>query len=330
MTIKTPHHTPVLFKNTLIILCAGLIFIGLPILVANHQVSLSRHYHSPMSLEKNVKLAPMVNTIKFFTSQGYDLEDVRKKRINVPPLYLTHIPRELPYIQNVYEKKKLFFSTLLPPILKVNDYILQERKELKRLIGKLAQGRDLTTSELFWLVKKLERYRVKVSNPQEFLDRTDQILTELMSRINIIPPSMALAQAAQESGWGTSRFAQQGNALFGQWIWGKGCGIVPKARNNGATHRIKCYKSVLEAVEDYIRNLNTHSAYEALRSERNRFTDHQSINVVPLIETLIFYSEEGEDYIHKIKNIIRINRLTDFEDSTLDDTLVNMKSFTSN
>jgi len=330
MTIKTKYNTALSIKNTLLIAMASVFFVGLPLMIANHQITLSRTYHSPMSLEKNLKLPPMVNTIKFFASQGYDIDEVRKKRTPVPPLFLTHIPRELPFIQDVYEKKKLFFSALLPPILKVNDYILQEREELKRLIGKLVQGRDLGTSEIYWLVKKVERYRIKVKNPQDFLERMDQVLNELMRRMNIIPPSLALAQAAQESGWGTSRFAQQGNALFGQWIWGEGCGIIPKSRNAGARHRIKCYKSIIESVEDYILNLNTHNAYKALREERNKFMGKEPINVTALIGTLNSYSEEGEEYIHKINNIIRINRLSDFEHSKLDDMMVDMGRFNSN
>jgi len=215
-------------------------------------------------------------------------------------------------------KKELFLSSLLPPVLKVNETIRQDRKRLKKIILKITIGNDVSEMEYHWLTQKLIQYKVKVRDVQDFIDRVGEILDVLLGRMNVIPPELALAQAAQESGWGTSRFAQQGNALYGQWTWGSGCGMVPARRDEGKTHRMKCFPSIIEAVDSYMLNLNTHRAYRALRQERRAFRDDQVINVIPLVETLTSYSEEGLGYVGKIKNIIRVNRLSDFRLARLD------------
>ena len=148
----------------------------------------------------------------------------------------------------------------------------------------------------------MDRYRL-----EEFdLDR-------LRKRMNIIPPSLALTQAAVESGWGTSRFAQNGNALFGQWTWEDSNGMIPFDREIGENHSIKTFSSLIEAVESYSLNLNTHEAYQDFRFERDKFANPNEINVNSLVETLINYSEQGYEYIDYLNNVIETNQLQKFD-----------------
>lgn len=309
------HHNPI--RETILILIAIFFFIVSPVLLATWQVEQSRYHNSPILLVKNIQLRQGEYALKRLAAAGFDLQAIRKKQSPVPEIYFASLPRELTRIRDTKVKKEIFFSALLPPILKVNETILADRRKLKKIILKITLGTKVSETDYYWLTRKLRLYKVKVKNIQDFLDRTEQILGQLLGRMNMIPPELALAQAAQESGWGTSRFAQQGNALYGEWTWDDGCGMVPKQRDKGKTHRMKCFKSIIEAVDSYMLNLNTHRAYTALRQQRAAFRDDQLINVIPLVETLTNYSEEGPDYVEKIKNIIRVNRLSDFKRARL-------------
>lgn len=311
------HNNHNSIRNTILIFIAIVFFLGGPIWLANWQIGESMQHHSPIEMVKNTQLHKGSYAIKILASRGFDIQQIRKNKATVPAVYFTSLPRELTRIKDVKIKKELFFSSLLPPILKVNDTIRQDRKKLKKIILKITLDSDVTEPEYYWLTQKLRQYKVKVRDVRDFIDRSGEILDELLIRMNIIPPELALAQAAQESGWGTSRFAQQGNALYGQWTWGSGCGMVPARRDDGKTHRMKCFKNIIEAVDSYMLNLNTNSAYATLRLERRVFRDDQQIDVIPLVESLINYSEEGQEYVEKIKNIIRINRLYDFNKARL-------------
>lgn len=304
-------------KDTILVFIAIVFFTGGPIWLATWQIKESEQHHSPIEMVKNIQLRDGTYAIEFLASYGFDMKQIRKNKATVPEIYFARLPRELPGIRNVEIKKELFFSSLLAPILKVNDTIRQDRRRLKKIILKQTLGTDASEPDYLWLTQKLAHYRVKVRNGQSLVAHSGELLAELLNRMNIIPPELALAQAAQESGWGTSRFAQQGNALYGQWTWGSGCGMVPAQRDKGKTHRMKCFKSIIESVDSYMLNLNTHNAYRALRQERRAFHDDQVMDAIPLVETLTSYSEEGQNYVEKIKNIIRTNKLKDFNKARL-------------
>ncbi len=310
-----------LFRNTIISLIATFIFVGAPVLLSVWQVKHANQYSSPILNVKNIYLRENEFALKLLASYGFNLNQIRTESVKVPPIYFAHLPRELPEIRDVKVKKEIFLSALLPPILKVNQVISQDRKKLKKIILNITLGENVSEAEYYWLTRKMIQYKVKAENVQDFLNRADEILQELLDRINIVPPELALAQAAQESGWGTSRFSQKGNALYGEWTWGNGCGMVPKRREEGKTHRMKCFSSIIEAVDSYMKNLNTHRAYRALRAERSKFRDDQAINVTPLVETLTNYSEEGHHYVEKINRIIRVNKLTQFSKARLKNKL---------
>ncbi len=137
--------------------------------------------------------------------------------------------------------------------------------------------------------------------------RVRDLLDALLLRVNVLPEALVLAQAASESAWGTSRFARQANNYFGQWCFSQGCGLVPKHRPEGATHEVAKFSSVAESVQAYFHNINTFTAYEALRTERAK--QPQNVTAKRLLPTLLQYSERGEDYIKDLKKLIRQNRL---------------------
>jgi len=305
-------------KNTILICIATVFFIIGPILMANWQIETSKQKTSAISLVKNIHLRDGDHALKILAFHGFDMALIRRGRMAVPEIYFANLPRELLRLKDVKIKKKLFFSALLPAILKVNQTIRQSRKKLKSIIFKITIGEDVSEADYYWLTQKLIRYKVKVGDVRHFVTHTGNILGQLLNRMNIIPPELALAQAAQESGWGTSRFAQQGNALYGEWTWGTGCGIVPSKREKGKKHRIKCFKTIIRAVDSYVLNLNTHKGYREFRQKRSLYRDDQVIDVMRLVDTLTNYSEEGAAYVTKIKNIIRVNRLNDFKKSRLE------------
>ncbi len=312
MTEMYKHHQRTPIRNTIITLFAIGFFIVGPLWLANWQIKQSFVPYSPIKHVDIIHLQEGKSTIKLLAAYGFDLRKIRQKKSGVPALYFANLPRELTKLKDTREKKRLFLSALLPPILKVNNIITQDRQRLKKIILKLTLGENATEAEYYWVTQKLVYYKIKVNDVQDFMDRMDVILDELLSRMNVIPPQLALAQAAQESGWGTSRFSQKGNALYGEWTWGNGCGMVPRQREPGKKHRMKCFPTIIEAVSSYIHNLNTHRAYQELRQVRRRFRDDQSMDVNALVETMTQYSQERDHYVTKIKNIIRVNRLNDF------------------
>ena len=207
---------------------------------------------------------------------------------------------------DITKKKNDFFAFLLPKVKKSNDNILAERRKLMSIADNLP---NLSSSQTNTLEKLKEKYEVDSSDPTLAID-------ELMKRVDIIPASLALAQAANESAWGTSRFAQQGNNLFGQWCYVKGCGLVPKRRTGKQSHEVAKFDSILDSIESYMRNLNSQAAYEKLRTLRqDAREDEKDITGLRLANGLWGYSTRREAYIHEIQAMIRHNNLQQFNRS---------------
>lgn len=201
---------------------------------------------------------------------------------------------------SVKQKKEDFFAYLLPRVKHANDNILKERQRLFALQSSLP---NLTRSETAELIELKEKYEVKLSNHEDIID-------ELIKRIDIIPASLALAQAANESAWGTSRFAEQGNNLFGQWCYVEGCGMIPSGRNDTQRHEVAKFDSVLASIESYMRNLNSQHAYEKLRTLRAQArSDEDIISGVKLAHGLWSYSIRREAYVDEIQLMIKQNQL---------------------
>ena len=197
------------------------------------------------------------------TACGEKQADSDRPAFKAPPL-----PDFTTY-KDVQEKKQAFFDYLLPLITEANQRVLEQRA----LAEKWARDEELTEKELQRLTRMMENYRVKAD------DKAGQ-KEILLNRVNIIPPSLVLAQAANESAWGTSRFATEGNNLFGQWCFSKGCGLVPSSRNDGAVHEVRKFRSPMESVESYIQNLNRHAKYRQLRLIRHRLQEENGTSAV--------------------------------------------------
>lgn len=198
------------------------------------------------------------------------------------------------------EKKAAFFSYIYPRIVLANTRVLIERDYLNSLSTK----DPLTTAEQAWLASQSKRLRVdeEPGSQEQF--------TLLNKRLDVIPPALILAQAANESAWGTSRFATKGNNLFGQWCFSQGCGLVPRHRVEGATHEVAAFSSPYQSVRAYIQNLNRHQSYQGLRNKRQ--ADRKAgkpLSGSALAHGLVSYSERGEEYVNEIRSMIRYNNL---------------------
>ncbi|MFT7261696.1 MAG: Bax protein [Glaciecola sp.] len=213
---------------------------------------------------------------------------------------------------SVKEKKANFFSFLHPMIKKANADVLQQREQLIEIQTNLP---SISNQESEMLAALAKTYKVS-----DELSLKQQV-QELDIKINTIPASLVLAQAANESAWGTSRFAREGNNYFGQWCFSKGCGIVPSSRNSGANHEVADFDSPYDSVKSYIKNLNRHATYAPLRDLRQQAIDNnQAITGVVLAQGLIGYSERREEYVKEIQDMIRYNKLSRFNAPRINDT----------
>ncbi len=241
-----------------------------------------------------------------FSELGYDIARIGADRPVVPRLFVSPLPHDLKSVASAAERKKLFIQAILPQVLLVNELIGASRQRLLALRDGIVAG-TLGRRDRAWLGDVKTRYRV---------DGDD--LDALMRRVDAVPVALALAQAAIESGWGTSRFAREGNALFGQWTWARRGGLVPKERDKGASHAIRRFRQIADSVSAYVRNLNTHPAYAEFRAARAALRRAgKPLDGFALAATLGGYSERGAAYIEDIRGIIRHNRLDRFRGAAL-------------
>ena len=247
---------------------------------------------------------------ELFKSTNYNLEDVRKNKL-VKPISLTLLPSEIKKIENTKKRKNLFIQIILPLVIKENNNIKLDRKKLFSILNKNKN----TKKEKIWLNSKFKQYGV-----------ANKDLPTLKIRMDEIPASMAIAQAAKETGWGTSRFAQEGNALFGQWTW-SGNGIKPSDADDESTHKVMKFKLLQASVRAYQRNLNTHSSYKDFRSTRAELRDEgKRLDSMILSKHLDKYAETGKEYVKILQQIIRQNNLTDFDDAKLLPSSIDLES----
>jgi len=238
---------------------------------------------------------------ELFKSTNYNLKDVRKNKL-VKPISLDLLPKEIVKIENAKERKDLFIQIILPLVINENDSIKLDRMKLFSILNKSKN----TKKEQSWLNVKFKQYGV-----------VNKDLSILKVRMDVVPVSMAIAQAAKETGWGTSRFAQEGNALFGQWTW-SGEGIRPADAKDDSTHKVMRFRVLQASVKAYQRNLNTHSSYKNFRNARAELRDEgKKLDSMILSKYLDKYAETGKEYVKILRQIIRQNNLTDFDDAKL-------------
>jgi len=284
------------------------------------QANLTRHSErtraTTLAKPEAVRLLASVAKVKdAFTSAGYELDAVRRGQIVVPRVQLASLPYDLPQMRQARDRKAVFLRYMLPYVLEANNRVRQQRARLLSLRPKIDKGQRLGEEEAMWLDALYAEYRVK-----------NRDSTVLLQRIGTVPVSLALAQAAVESGWGTSRFAQEGNAPFGQWTSKDHAGMVPKQREAGRTHKVRAFESLKLSAESYLRNLNTHRAYREFRKMRDSFrNDDKVIDSIAIAGTLLRYSEKGSEYVNLLRHIIEKNDLRTLDGAQLGDSILELR-----
>tara|TARA_B100000575_G_scaffold141043_1_gene112483 strand:- start:263 stop:1426 length:1164 start_codon:yes stop_codon:yes gene_type:complete len=252
------------------------------------------------------------STVKeLFKDTEYDLNEIRKSKL-VKPIKLSLLPEEIRKIENTKEKKKLFLEIILPLVLEENNRIKLDRLKLFKVLNK----KNNSNSEISWLNSKFKQYGV-----------VNKDLSTLKIRMDEVPVSLALAQAAKETGWGTSRFAIEGNALFGQWTF-SGEGLKPAgADSSDGSHKVMKFKVLKASVRAYQRNLNTHNSYRGFRKARALMRErNQKLDSLELADFLDKYAATGIEYTKIIKKIIEQNSLQDFDKVKLLPTSLQLKN----
>ena len=239
----------------------------------------------------------------------------------IPRLYLTNITprwREKTSKEiDVATKKRIFFRLLGPLILRSNEMIQKQRDQAQSVFSAMRKGEKIRQEDQALLREIAAAYKV-LNGETDFADKALQ--DRLLRRVDILPPSLVLAQAAEESGWGTSRFAAEGNALFGMWTWGED-GVKPKQQRSGlGNYKIAAYKTPLHSVVAYMQNLNTHQAYRELRERRAELRKSKAkVTGWELANTLTKYSERGQAYVDSLHSLMKVNRLQPTDDAYLTD-----------
>lgn len=232
-----------------------------------------------------------------------DATEDEKKYYKLNPIKTS--PPDFAAIADVNERKDAFFSYLTPFINEKNTLILKDRA---RLVALKNSSKKMSTKDIKWISKLRQDYRLEKRDTYSKED-----INELLNRVDIIPVSLVLAQAANESAWGMSRFATEGNNYFGQWCFRKGCGLVPLSRDSDAAHEVRKFKDPRESVFAYVDNLNTNNAYRELRATRLALRNSdQDITGLALVGDLQRYSERGQDYVEEIAGLINYNQLWRF------------------
>lgn len=252
-----------------------------------------------------------------FAGFGYTLDGVRQEDEFVPRLIVTAMPDGLKDMRVIDRRKRLFFRTVLPLILTTNEEIAADRKKLLRVVEGLGDGGidDLGDQDAAWISDLANRYGIDLTDEDVTFE---DALSALKNRVAPIPTSLALAQAVEESAWGTSRFAREGNALFGQWVWNEDAGIVPEEQREGQEYAVRAFDTPLQSVRAYAKNLNTHWAYTQFRERRKPMLEaNENLDGWVLAETLTRYSERGEAYVESLHAIMRVNRLRPLDTAQL-------------
>ncbi len=307
-TVPTRRGRARLFASGIIVAVAALTAGGFSLKAAHHSEEMPASIGAAMPqvaytpAPSSVDL-PAVDSLHWQTLRetfdriGFDLDSVASGTASVPRVLLVNLPNDLSGIGDPDARKNLFLRAFLPVVLQVNEHIIEDRTRLQGLQTKIAAGGTLSGSEVQYLLLLSDQY-----------DQPDSDLDALMKKVDVIPTSLALAQAIEESGWGTSRIAKGQNAMFGQF-----------AEDPLGAWDYRAFNSLTAAVESYARNLNTHRAYREFRQTRAKMRDKGgNLDAFALASTLFRYSERGPGYVKNLRGIIRDNDLKAFDTAHLD------------
>ena len=224
--------------------------------------------------------------------------------------------KEVNFFNNISNKKKKFIETILPLAIDQNQKILIQRQQLIEIKNYLNINKSLTDKHQRLYAKLVSQYLIESKHRHKI-----DVIDDLLIRVDVIPNSIVLAQAANESGWGSSRFTKEYNALFGQYTYDSNAGVIPLRRNKGEKHLIKFFSSIDKSVESYFTNINTHYAYSEFRKFRKLLRDQDHLYNPPhtslLVNKLNVYADDS-NYINIINSIINVNKLTQYDNSDYD------------
>jgi Bax protein len=298
-----------------------LTFVAAGVLAVEALTGLSLAFSQDTSDGETFDFSSYVDLERLLEKLGYTPEAWREGSRAVPRLYLTKIPerwrdkssKEI----SISAKTQIFFRILAPLVLRANELVLADRARLGKISREMDKGKKPSEEDGAWLTGLARTYGV-IATEETAVGESE--IAELWNRVDYIPVSLALSQAAEESGWGASRFAAQGNSLFGQWTW-KGEGITPEHPQSGkGDYKVASFKSPLASVEGYVQNLNTNAAYTSLRKERARLREEgKPITGTALARTLVKYSQRGEAYVVSLESIISYNKLAPTDSTYLKD-----------
>jgi Bax protein len=242
-----------------------------------------------------------------FLGLDYRWDEVQSGGTPVPRLRMARLPHDLADVSEIPRRKAIFFKAVLPLVLQANERIAADRERLWALRHRARMGGHILAQDRIWLMAQAERYGTE---PADF--------DELLTRMDVVPPSLALAQSAEESGWGTSRFVREGNALFGQYTTASEGHLVPTRRPDDADFRVRAFANLLESVQAYMHNLNTHPAYARLRASRAAMRRMGApLDGAALAPHLDRYSERGPAYVRSVLSIIEANGLDTLDQARL-------------
>lgn len=284
-----------------VLLWSGLFLIATPI---NCRAELKDHDQPLPQIEYNNHL----ELDDYLQEKNYDWDTLNR---GVPRFILTNLPDDMEKVPQVTDKKRIFFLSLLPMVLMANNEILAERKRLIELKAPNAsRHNEIKAHDVIWVQQLARDYGIKkdpLTDPQT--------MEKLLRRVDQVPASLVLAQAANESGWGTSRFARLANNLFGEWTFKPGTGITPRDRPEGETYEVKRFKNLLASIRSYLHNINTHWAYRELRNKRAELrSSGQPLRGLDLAQHLELYSTRRQAYVEELRRLIRSNNLTRLTD----------------
>lgn len=244
---------------------------------------------------------------------NYDIDNISFKK-EIPGFFIDELPEDIQVIKDIETRKKIFISIVLPLIVETNRNIILKRDRLEKIYNKLINSKTLSLSEHNWLVNLAAKYSIETKQVHKIT-----VAKNLLKHIDVIPNSIAIAQAAKESGWGTSRFAKEGNALFGQWTYDNANGLLPEQRSQGDGHLVRSFDNLRESVISYMNNINTHRAYDSFRNLRFQLRENnETLNSLILVHELSAYAELP-NYTQILQIIIEKNKLYIFDDLKLVD-----------
>lgn len=259
---------------------------------------------------KTIQSAHYRNLTDIYNSFSYQWENLDQ---GIPPLLLRRFPTDMHLIRPTKAKKIFFFQSILPLALLGNEEINQHKNAINNFFKIYSKDKTLALHQHEELIKIQRYYKVKgdvLLNPKT--------RAKLLKRVDIVPPSLILAQAANESGWGMSRFAQHANNIFGEWTFTPGTGLVPEGRPEGETYEVKRFKDLHASIRSYLRNLNTHSAYRTMRNKRLQMRENElPLTGYALAGEMKYYSTRRDAYVDEIRAMIKGNKLEELNYATL-------------